>query len=650
MMLFNNLNRKIIVVIFLSFNIYSALAQNTNFNLENMDFTNWNPQVGRRGDCCNTPAIGGNSHTIITSSGSDPIVGAVLNRLPEGATHVARLGSPAGGTNGNTGYGWKMSYNIVVDNEHPLLHYQVAVVGDNTHACNDMAHGLPLNTLFRYRLLNSQGQLLIPGTCSEYDLEPCKAGPFQMLYGWNTSSYYPWSSVGIDLKAYLGDTITIEFYYYTCYYHGYHGNSYAYLSPTLITEVDTIYFCSGATEKEVNGLPNFKSYNWSNGTNQRTTKFTNPKEGDIYTCIYGSFNGCIMNRKYYLKEIISTSDFTFSSSNLCNQIKFSDISSTTQGNIVNWLWDFGEPSSGNANTSNEQNPLHTYNSKGTFTVTLSVTTDSGCVATQTYDIDITALADSIKPSIKIPNVLCVKDTLIFEDITLGSQSRIWRLNDSILNTTDKSIPLYFDASGTHTLSMYIIGSQGCPDTTAQTFEIHDLPKVSISINPATFAAPISSPIFHLRGYEENASSYSWDFGWNNMTSEEYATQITYPNEINNYTITLQVTNYFGCFDTAQANVKIVPDDFYIPNAFSPNGDGINDLFKIANLSNHIIQNFSIYNRNGNRVFYTTTSLDTWDGNYLGKPSETGVYFYILNYKLPNDNTEYQLRGDITLLR
>ena len=94
----------------------------------------------------------------------------------------------------------------------------------------------------------------------------------------------------------------------------------------------------------------------------------------------------------------------------------------------------------------------------------------------------------------------------------------------------------------------------------------------------------------------------------------------------------------------------MPLDFMIPSAFSPNGDGTNDVFKVINITNQILNEFSIYNRYGQRVFYTLKPELGWDGTFNNKPCDMGTYYYLFRYKMPERDKEYVMKGDVTLIR
>lgn len=109
-------------------------------------------------------------------------------------------------------------------------------------------------------------------------------------------------------------------------------------------------------------------------------------------------------------------------------------------------------------------------------------------------------------------------------------------------------------------------------------------------------------------------------------------------------------NEYGC--RAEGHVHVDIDytmPVFIPNAFSPNGDGINDLFKIANINYQKIATFKVFNRLGQEVFFTNNPDTGWDGTYRGKSCDMGVYFYFIELVFPNGEIK-AYKGDITLIR
>lgn len=116
------------------------------------------------------------------------------------------------------------------------------------------------------------------------------------------------------------------------------------------------------------------------------------------------------------------------------------------------------------------------------------------------------------------------------------------------------------------------------------------------------------------------------------------------------TYTVVGIDAYGCKDTAEIFIDVrYPQDPIMPNAFTPNGDGRNDVFGLTNARFQKLLRFEIYNRYGQQVFTTNDPMAGWDGTYKGGACDQGVYQYIIIVELPNKEKK-TYKGDITLLR
>ena len=123
---------------------------------------------------------------------------------------------------------------------------------------------------------------------------------------------------------------------------------------------------------------------------------------------------------------------------------------------------------------------------------------------------------------------------------------------------------------------------------------------------------------------------------------------------NGYTVTA-IDSIFGC--TSQREVSVTelyacPEELFgVPNVFSPNGDGVNDVLELK-LSPTVqdIISFQIFNRWGALVYQTDDRFDGWDGTLNGRPMGEGVYIYVLEVVCPVSGEVIMKRGDITILK
>jgi gliding motility-associated-like protein len=186
-------------------------------------------------------------------------------------------------------------------------------------------------------------------------------------------------------------------------------------------------------------------------------------------------------------------------------------------------------------------------------------------------------------------------------------------------------------------------SYGCEDSAFLPINVYKKPVV----NAGSDKLILSGDTAVLNGLVKGtAINYSWSPGIyindvNLMQPKVYPVQdITY---------TLNAASTVGC-GTAYDNVNVqLYKGFFIPNSFTPNGDGKNDKFKLIPFDNYKLVRFVIYNRWGAVVFTSTNINDGWNGTYKGFPQPTGSYIYYI--ELLNSNSEKIIKqGTITLLR
>jgi gliding motility-associated-like protein len=119
-----------------------------------------------------------------------------------------------------------------------------------------------------------------------------------------------------------------------------------------------------------------------------------------------------------------------------------------------------------------------------------------------------------------------------------------------------------------------------------------------------------------------------------------------PDEATVYTAAVTTAN--GCRADCVYEVKVL-NGLLVPTGFSPNGDGVNDLFRILN-TNIKLNNLSIYNRWGNLVFSTANITEGWDGTYQNTEQELGVYTWAATYTITKTGKQKSAKGNVTLVR
>lgn len=151
----------------------------------------------------------------------------------------------------------------------------------------------------------------------------------------------------------------------------------------------------------------------------------------------------------------------------------------------------------------------------------------------------------------------------------------------------------------------------------------------------------------IANYSSNSSAFFWDFGdGDTSTFDQPKHSYSRPGL---YTVWLWASNEYGCIDSTSRQVEVKQDfNLFIPNSFTPNGDGINDLWSMYGGGFDAFE-LQVYNRWGQLIFLSKDINDFWDGTFGGEEIPDGVYYYLINLVLEDLKT-HQERGEVRVLR
>lgn len=196
-------------------------------------------------------------------------------------------------------------------------------------------------------------------------------------------------------------------------------------------------------------------------------------------------------------------------------------------------------------------------------------------------------------------------------------------------------------AGNHSLVYIFTTANGCTDTASQTIQLFDLPLV----NAGADRTLTRGNSVQLDGTVTPASAA---LQWSPPVALSATTLLTpLANPDSSITYTLTATSAEGCTASDEMFIRVIAGIF-IPNAFSPNGDGRNDRWIIAGLESLPNCEVYIYNRYGEQVFSSLGYTQPWDGRYRGKDQPAGAYVYIIR---PNDGRRnIPLKGSLVLVR
>jgi len=141
-----------------------------------------------------------------------------------------------------------------------------------------------------------------------------------------------------------------------------------------------------------------------------------------------------------------------------------------------------------------------------------------------------------------------------------------------------------------------------------------------------------------------------DYYWTNSASMNDPLVLqpaVFPSVESQYT--LNAVSTVGCGTASSGVIVTVYKDIFIPNAFSPNDDGKNDVFRVFALDSYELISFDIFNRWGSRVFSTTNTSTGWNGKVNGYTQETGVFVYYIEIKNRSGKIK-SIKGNVLLIR
>jgi gliding motility-associated-like protein len=309
-----------------------------------------------------------------------------------------------------------------------------------------------------------------------------------------------------------------------------------------------------------------------------------------------------------------------------------------------FTWDFGD---GTILASNATSVQHVYPSTGTYNVKLYLNDTNYCNSPDSL-VKQLRVATLLVAQFVTPAIGCAPYNAVFDNTSLGGQNFVWDFGDGTTSTEAYPTHLYQNP-GTYTVRLSATDNTTCnpTDDTTATITVVEGPVAAFSYSPTV---PKENTPFDFTNLSTNAVRFKWDFGDGDTLAATNMLPVSHLyNNSDSFTVCLVAFNANGCSDTTcQRVAALVTPLADVPNAFSPNGDGINDFvgvkgYGIAKMS------WNIFNRWGQLVFSSTSIDNAWDGRYKGALQPQDVYAYTLNITF-TDNTVFRKKGDITLLR
>jgi gliding motility-associated-like protein len=320
---------------------------------------------------------------------------------------------------------------------------------------------------------------------------------------------------------------------------------------------------------------------------------------------------------------------------------------TTQNNGTSGLtynWNFG-----NTITSTVKDPTHTYTATGSYVVTMTVTGTNTLNITCSDTVSKTIFVNPLPFANFTFTNACQALPIQFNDSSYATPGFItgysWFFGPGTPTTSIKNPVFTFTTAGTFGVDLTVTSNFGCKRKVTKNVTVRNKPIADFGMtnNPTVAQEPVyfsdfSSPVGLIQ-------QWIWNFG-----DETYA-NVQSPSHVYNnsggYNITLTIFDDQGCRDTItkRIEVSLLPQ---VPTAFTPNGDGSNDLLFVKGGPFQKIK-FKVYNNWGELIFETDDQTKGWDGKKNGEDQPVGVYVWTLEVDMYN-NRVVKKNGDITIMR
>ncbi len=308
---------------------------------------------------------------------------------------------------------------------------------------------------------------------------------------------------------------------------------------------------------------------------------------------------------------------------LCKQLSFMPVCDSAS--LDSLRWNFGDPASGIANTASYFNPWHTFSDTGTYNITLIL-----------YAF---CRTDTVRKTVHV--------ALPVSNFTLGTDTTLCNQDSLQLGFNFQSVlPTSYQWQNGDTTSTFWVKQPGNYRVKLNAGGCYFTDSISINYQQTpTLQLPNDTLICEDSRIYISIPQGNYNILWNDgsmLNNRSF-------NMAGNYTVSL--SNHCGtASDNFVLETKSCNCYLYIPNAFTPTGDGLNECFKAVYNCDFEDFRLYIYNRWGQLIYETQNPADCWDGKYKNSLAEAGVYVYLLEYKSIYNSEKEVRKGRITVVR
>ena len=337
------------------------------------------------------------------------------------------------------------------------------------------------------------------------------------------------------------------------------------------------------------------------------------------------------------------SNFTLAANASCGSVANIPVSNLSQdGESYLWQWPEG--------FSLQFEPVITIIDTGVTRINLITSNAFSCSDTSYSDY---VLTGQPTPALRImPATGCAPHEAMFSSLSAFGDEWSWDFGDGTTSTQGPQVYHEYEDAGNYTISLSIGNDNACFADTIITQAVFVAPnaKAAFSITPEEISE--ANPVVFFVNQSANATAYTL-FPGDGSSYPDFISQHLYETLIGDeFQVMLVATNEFSCPDTAFQNLTILPSSpIYIPSAFTPNGNGLNEQFGPSVEGNPSYFNFLIFDRWGHVVFESFNKDYKWDGSWKnnGTAVKSDVYVYKLVVGFGKDVPTRNLVGNVTVV-
>lgn len=637
--------RLLLAVIFLSRFYFPVTAQDCppNIDFETGTFDGWECYIGNASESNGINHIllqpsGGpvyNRHTMYSANtGELDQYGGFPVSCPNGSGHSIRLGNNEAGTQAEG-----ISYTFTIPqgrDVYSLIYYYAVVFQDPNHEIYQQPR-------LELEITNLTDNVLI--SCSSFTFIPYGSilpGFFESPNpGGDTPVWCKdWSAVSINLDGNAGKTIRLFFKTADCTFRRHFGYAYIDVNSQCGSEFTGSLYCQDDTVVNVTAPYGYQNYTWFNNTftqtlghNQTISFSPLPASGTTYAVVVEPYNGYGCPDTLYARLVDSLKVIANAGKDVlsCNKEAVQLGVNSIPGLAYRWT-----PSAGLSNPT-ISNPLATPDVTTTYVLTTSHD-GGGCAS-----IDSVIVTASI-----IDNTLRLKGKAMFcsdsgDSAVLGVMptNRIQWYKDNKIIAGAMQIDYRVKQSGTY--YAYLTNKDGCAISTESQNIIIDDPREPIRY-PDAFAIVNYPLTLNARKFGDTAT---WSPGIWLDNRVGYSPVFKGPGE---QLYTIEIKSKSGCVTVDTQMVKTIKNaDIYVPNAFTPNGNGRNDYLHPILRGIKELHYFRVYNRWGQLLFESKDNNKGWDGRVSGVLQDPQVVVWLVE-GVGIDNQIYMRKGTTVIVR